>query len=162
MTNDVRSATEPPADTCFAANQALLAGVRMNQSNLVTLESNVGQGAPGAAIQHETTTPDLEQDVFQIGGCGLRNGGAAAGASGKPQVTGACRFPRRWTRVHNPRFGARCVPFRGLWTPGKRFSVWLSVSARQSAPCGPPLHAKSPNATAPAGGGPSRSLSLAG
>ena len=88
MTNAVRSATGPPADTCFAANQALLAGAQMNQSNLAMLESNVGQGAPGAAIQHETTTPDLEQDVFQIGGCGLRKRSLAAGALKKSQATG--------------------------------------------------------------------------
>ena len=95
----------------------------MNQSNLVMLESNVGQGAPGAAIQHETTTPDLEQDVFQIGGCGLRNGGAAAGASGKPQVTGPRRFPAPGRESTTPDLEQDVSHFGGC---GLRASVFRS------------------------------------
>ena len=45
-----------------------------------------------------------------------RNWGPAADASEKPQLTGPRPFRGRSRRVHNPRFGARDVPDRGLWT----------------------------------------------
>ena len=41
-----------------------------------------------AAVQDESTTPDLEHGMFQIGGCGLSEAGPAVDTSEKPRVTG--------------------------------------------------------------------------
>jgi len=65
----------------------------------------------------EAATPDLEQNVFQIGGCGLWKRGLAVCAFGELQVTASQSFGSRRTRDRNPRLGAHDVPDRGLQSP---------------------------------------------